>query len=243
MGSLDEHEVGLEGVPAGPAATTYHRRRFGRRRPSKAARDPAGAEPTLRPAVYPAGDGQLQVSKVRPSRWSAPSRVTELRARPSGWSAAFPRRRSGPFRRVPHGSGRPREVRLSRRSVRRASDAYRSTPPASASRAGQLVPEDIEDLLHVVHPGGGRDDEVRLGDDDAELAVGAVAAEPVSGQPVLVPVPLPPVDGAVRVVVVVDVLPGRATQPSGRMRCCSTGRPAAAAARSARRTRSAGGAR
>ena len=42
----------------------------------------------------------------------------------------------------------------------------------------QMVPEDVEHLLHVVDPGRGRDDEVRVRNNDTELAVRAVAAEP-----------------------------------------------------------------
>ena len=63
VGSLDEDQVGLEGVRARPAAATYDGRGFDRCRASEAARDPAGIELTLGPVVGPAGDGQLHGAK------------------------------------------------------------------------------------------------------------------------------------------------------------------------------------
>ena len=104
-------------------------------------------------------------------------------------------------------------VRLSRRSVRRASDAQAHAASVRVEGRQQLVPEDIEDLLHVVHPGGGRDDEVRLGTTTQNWPWAPSPRNPCRANQYWYP-PLPPVDGAVGVVVVVDVLPGGQGDPA-----------------------------
>ncbi len=60
-------------------------------------------------------------------------------------------------------------------------------------RGEQVLPRQVERLLHVRGLRRDRDDGVVLGQHQAELSVGAVAAEAVAGQPVLEPVALLPV--------------------------------------------------
>src|SRR5205823_2412413 len=62
----------------------------------------------------------------------------------------------------------------------------------------QFVPDDVEFALHVVGVGGDGDDGILFGNDDAELAVGAVTAEGVvAAAPELEAVALVPIFGRV----------------------------------------------
>src|SRR5712671_2329399 len=65
----------------------------------------------------------------------------------------------------------------------------------------EFVPDDVEFALHVAGVGGDRDDGVLFGHDDAELAVGAVAAEcVVAATPELEAVALIPIFGRIAAV-------------------------------------------
>src|SRR5687768_13926864 len=74
-----------------------------------------------------------------------------------------------------------------------------------------MCPDLVQDALHVLGPGCCGDHRVLLGEDNAELPVGPVAAVTMPGHPKLEPVTLPPV--GIRFLRVLDLESGRLGDP------------------------------